>query len=188
MERIWTTQVAEHVGKEVHLAGWLHRFRRLSHVSFLILRDVKGLAQVVVEDTEVVERVARLHHETVLGLTGTVTANATAPGGVELHNPQVEVLSEAVAPLPFDLFRPAIRAPLPTMLDHAALALRHPRQRALFTLSAISMRAFRATLDALDFTEIQTPKIVGSATEGGANVFTLDYLGRPAYLSQSPPL
>ena len=187
-ERIWTTQVPEHVGKEVRLAGWLHRFRRLSSVSFLILRDARGLAQVVVEDAELAERLARLHHETALTLTATVTANPAAPRGVELHDPRVEVISAAIAPLPFDLFRPTIQAPLPTLLDHAPLALRHPRQRALFTLSALSMRAFRTTLDALGFTEIQTPKIVGSATEGGANVFTLDYFGRPAYLSQSPQL
>ena len=71
-ERVWTTELAAHVGKEVRLAGWLHRLRRLSNVSFLILRDARGLAQVVVEDTEVVERLARLHHESVLSLTGTL--------------------------------------------------------------------------------------------------------------------
>jgi len=157
-------------------------------VSFLILRDARGLAQAVVEDEAVVERVGRLHHESAIQLTGTVVANPAAPGGVEISGPRVEVLSEAVAPMPFDLFRPTVQAPLPTLLDHAPLALRHPRQRALFTLSAVSMRVFRATLDTLGFTEIQTPKIVGSATEGGANVFTLDYMGRPAYLSQSPQL
>jgi nondiscriminating aspartyl-tRNA synthetase len=187
-ERAWTTELGARIGQEVRLAGWLHRLRRLSNVSFLILRDARGLAQIVVEEAETVERLARLHHESVLSVTGTATANSTAPGGVEVHRPHVEVLSEALAPLPFDLFRPTIQAPLPTLLDHAPLALRHPRQRALFTLSALAMRAFRGTLDAQGFTEIQTPKIVGSATEGGANVFTLDYLGRPAYLSQSPQL
>jgi nondiscriminating aspartyl-tRNA synthetase len=74
------------------------------------------------------------------------------------------------------------------MLDHAPVALRHPRQRALFQLSAASMSGFRAALQSRDFIEIQTPKIVGAATEGGANVFKLDYFGRPAYLSQSPQL
>ena len=187
-ERIWTTHVGEHVGKEVRLAGWLHRFRQLSNVSFLILRDAKGLAQVVVEDGVLAERLGRLQHESVLELTGTVTGNPQAPGGVEVHRPVVSVLSEAAAPTPFDLFRPQIQAPLPTMLDHAAIALRHPRQRALFRIAGASMRGFRETLRGLDFVEIQTPKIVGSATEGGANVFTIDYMGRPAYLSQSPQL
>ena len=187
-ERIWTTALGEHVGEEVRLAGWLHRFRRLSGVSFLVLRDARGLAQVVVEDEEVVERVARLQHESVVEVTGMATANAQAPGGVEVTAPRVTVLSEATAAPPFDLFRPAIQAPLPTLLDHAPLALRHLRQRALFRVSAASMRGFRETLDGMGFVDIQTPKIVGSATEGGANVFSVDYMGRRAYLSQSPQL
>jgi nondiscriminating aspartyl-tRNA synthetase len=109
-----------------------------------------------------------------------------APGGVEVHQPVVEVLAPASAPPPFDLFRPTLAAQLPTILDHAPLALRHPRQRALFRLAAASMSGFRATLRDRQFVEIQTPKIVAAATEGGANVFAIDYFGRPAYLAQSP--
>src|SRR5205085_10877135 len=75
---------------------------------------------------------------------------------------------------------------LSTHLDHGVLAARPPRQRSMFRLSAGVMRAYRETLTAEGFTEIQTPKIVASATESGANVFKLDYFGRPAYLAQSP--
>jgi len=84
--------------------------------------------------------------------------------------------------------RPGLTASPPFLLDHAALSLRHPRIRAAFAISAASLTGFRSTLDALDFTEIQTPKIVSTATESGANVFELDYFGRPAYLAQSPQL
>ena len=77
-------------------------------------------------------------------------------------------------------------AQLPTLLDNAPLALRHPRHRAIFQLSAASMNGFRATLRGMDFIEIQTPKIVASATEGGANVFEIGYFGQKAYLAQSP--
>ncbi len=188
MERIWTTELSRHAGERVRLAGWLHRLRRHSNVSFLVLRDGKGLAQIVVEDGALVERLAQLHHESVLLIEGQAVAEPQAPGGVEVHGPTVEVLSRAVEPPPFDLFRPVLKAQLPTILDHAPLALRHPRQRALFQVAAASMAGFRDTLRALDFVEIQTPKIVGAATEGGANVFRLDYFGRPAYLSQSPQL
>jgi nondiscriminating aspartyl-tRNA synthetase len=187
-ERTWTSEVAAHAGQEVRLAGWLHRFRRLSSVSFLVLRDARGLAQIVVEDSDTVALLSWLPHESVLEVVGTARAVPAAPGGVEIHDPRVRVLSEAQAPPPFDLFRPALPVPLPTLLDHAPVALRHPRQRALFQLSAASMRGFRETLRGLGFTEVQTPKIVGAATEGGANVFTVDYMGRPAYLSQSPQL
>jgi nondiscriminating aspartyl-tRNA synthetase len=188
MERIWSTQIGAHVGERVRLAGWLHRLRQLSNLSFLILRDAKGLAQIVVEDQALAERLAGLHAETVLAVEGVVVAEPQAPGGVEIHLPAVVVLSESAAPPPFDLFRPALKAQLPTILDHAPVALRHLRQRALFQVASASMAGFRAALQAREFVEIQTPKLVGAATEGGANVFKIDYFGRPAYLSQSPQL
>ena len=188
MERVWTTQLGAHIGERVRIAGWLHRLRQLSNLSFLVVRDGQGLAQVVVEDPALIARLAELHAETVLAIEGVVVAEPQAPGGVEIHQPTVEVLAAAVAPPPFDLFRPAINAQLPTFLDHAPVGLRHPRQRAIFRVAAASMAGFRAALTALQFVEIQTPKIVGAATEGGANVFRLDYFGQPAYLSQSPQL
>jgi nondiscriminating aspartyl-tRNA synthetase len=154
-------------------------------VTFVILRDVRGLAQVVVEDAELVATLAKLNAESVLEIEGLVVASSAA-AGFELQQPDVRVLSAATAPPPFDLFRPNLNLQLPVLLDHAAVALRHPRQRALFELSAASLHGFRTTLDAQGFTEIQTPKIVASATEGGANVFEIDYFGKPAYLAQSP--
>jgi nondiscriminating aspartyl-tRNA synthetase len=185
VERIWSTGLKEHVGEQVQLAGWLHRFRQLSHVSFLILRDAKGLAQVVVEDPELSERLAGMHNESVLLVQGTAAAEPQAPGGVEVHDPAVELLAPAYPP-PFDLFRPTLKAQLPTILDHAPLALRHPHHRAYFEMASASMEGFRATLRSRNFTEIQTPKIVAAATESGSNVFAIDYFGRPAYLAQSP--
>ncbi len=184
--RIWTTELSNHIGERVHLAGWLHRLRRLSSVTFLVLRDSQGLAQIVILDPALADRLASLYHESVLWVEGTVIAAEQAPGGVEIHDPVIEVEAPACEPPPFDLFRPRLNAQLPTLLDHAPLALRHPFQRALFRLAAVSMAGFRATLSAAGFVEIQTPKIVSSVTESGANVFTLDYFGRPAYLAQSP--
>jgi len=87
---------------------------------------------------------------------------------------------------PVELWRPAITAGLPTLLDNAAVTWRHPAQRARWELAAASLQGFRATLDAAGFTEIQTPKLVASATESGANVFPVDYFGRQAFLAQSP--
>ena len=188
MERIWTTDLSSHVGERVRLAGWLHRLRQLSGVSFLVLRDGKGLAQIVVDDPALVEQVAGLRGESVLVVEGDAVAEPQAPRGVEIRQPAVEVLAPASAPPPFALFRPTLKAQLPTILDHAALTLRHPRRRALFRLASASMAGFRRTLRAMDFVEIQTPKIVASATESGANVFAIDYFGAPAYLAQSPQL
>ena len=186
MERIWTSEIGAHAGERVRLAGWLHRLRRLSRVSFLILRDAKGFAQIVLDDPALIERLMALPSESVLSVEGVVTPRPQAPGGVEIHQPSVEVISAACAPPPFDLFRPTIKAQLPTILDHAPLALRHLRHRAYVQVAAALMAGFRASLRAMDFVEIQTPKLVATATEGGANVFAVDYFGRPAYLAQSP--
>ncbi len=186
MKRIWSTQLGSYVGERVHLAGWVHRLRQLSNVSFLILRDGKGLAQIVVEDATLADQLAGLVAETVVSVEGLAVAESQAPGGVEIHQPTINIISPASEPPPFDLFRPSIKAQLPTILDHAPIALRHPRHRALFQLAAVSMAGFRATLQEMDFVEIQTPKIVESATEGGANVFAIDYFGSTAYLAQSP--
>jgi nondiscriminating aspartyl-tRNA synthetase len=186
MNRMYSSQLGEQVGARVCVSGWLHRLRRLSSVSFLILRDAHGLAQIVVEDAALIERLAGLYHESVLRVEGDVIANPQAPGGIEIVNPVVDVLACAVEPPPFDLFRPALKAQLPTLLDHAALTLRHPRRRAFARLAAASAAGFRETLTTLGFVEIFTPKIVASATESGANVFALDYFGKTAYLAQSP--
>jgi nondiscriminating aspartyl-tRNA synthetase len=185
-ERILSVQLGQHVGEHVTLYGWLHHLRRLSNVTFLILRDRSGMAQVVIEESSLVESLEGCYHESVIAVEGKVMVEPQAPGGYELHNPTIQLLSQVSEPPPIDLFRPKLKAQLPTILDHAPLSLRHPRQRALWSLADASMSGFRQTLKGHGFTEIQTPKIVGSATESGANVFQLDYFGTPAYLAQSP--
>jgi nondiscriminating aspartyl-tRNA synthetase len=170
-------------GEPVRLEGWVHRRRELATVTFLVLRDRSGLAQVVVRGDAAA---ALPPEETTVRVTGTATANAAAPGGVEVTDPVVTPLTEPAATPPIELWRPALNASLPTLLDHAPVTWRHPQQRARWELAAASLRGFRATLDAAGFTEVQTPKFVASATESGANVFEVDYFGRPAYLAQSP--
>ena len=97
MERIWTTELGQHIGERVRLAGWLHRFRLLGSIGFLILRDGKGLAQIVVSDQALIEELTRLSNESVIAVQGVVAAEAQAPGGVEIHEPRVEVFSPAAA-------------------------------------------------------------------------------------------
>lgn len=167
-------------GSTVRLQGWVHRRRELSALTFLVVRDRSGLAQVVVREGGVPPE------ETTVEVVGTATANAQAPGGIEVTDPVITPLTEPAATPPIELWRPTVNAGLPTMLDHAPVTWRHPAQRARWELAAASVRGFRATLDRLGFTEIQTPKFVASATESGANVFEVDYFGRPAYLAQSP--
>jgi nondiscriminating aspartyl-tRNA synthetase len=186
MQRILSAELPVHVGQTVELAGWVHRRRLLKSVAFLIVRDRAGLAQVVVSSPELRARLETLTEETVVELQGTVVANAAAPGGVELVDASMGTPSGVAVAPPFDLYRPTLSASLPTMLDHASVSLRHPSRRSALRLSAAATAGFRSTLDAAGYTEVHTPKIVASATESGANVFGIDYFGRPAYLAQSP--
>ena len=158
-------------GRQVLIEGWVHRRRELGAVTFLIVRDRSGLAQVVVRNPEARQVVRRCGEETVVAVTGVATRNPAAPGGTELTEPQITPLGEPAQPPPVELWRPSLDAGLPKILDHAAVAWRHPARRARWELAAASLRGFRAALDRLGFTEIQTPKLVSSATEGGANVF-----------------
>jgi nondiscriminating aspartyl-tRNA synthetase len=173
-------------GRPVLIQGWVHRRRVLGAVTFLILRDRSGLAQVVVRDPQARQMVRRCGEESVVAVTGVAKHNPAAPGGVEVTGPAITLLGEPAQSPPVDLWRPAIDAGLPAILDHAAVSWRHPARRARWELAAASLRGFRAALDELGFTEIRTPKLVSSATESGATVFGVDYFGRPAYLAQSP--
>jgi nondiscriminating aspartyl-tRNA synthetase len=187
ISRVLAADLPGHVGEQVRIAGWLHRRRELKSLTFLVVRDRSGLAQAVVSAAPQAEgRTPDLPEETVIEIAGTVTASAQAPGGAELIEPAITVLSGPAAPPPFDIYRPKVTASLPTILDHAPTTLRHPVLKAGFEIASASVAGFRAALDHLGFTEVQTPKIVESATESGANVFGIDYFGRPAYLAQSP--
>jgi nondiscriminating aspartyl-tRNA synthetase len=186
MQRILSHALPSYVGSDIRIEGWVHRRRELKSVAFLIIRDRSGLAQVVVDSDETRDQLRGLPEETVVSVTGRVLANPVAPGGVEVVSPAIEALSDPAITAPFDLYRPELTASLPTLLDYAPIALRHQSLRAAAVLSARATKGFRSALDALDFTEVHTPKIVASATESGANVFALDYFGRPAYLAQSP--
>jgi nondiscriminating aspartyl-tRNA synthetase len=186
MQRILSAHLPDHEGKRITIAGWIHRRRLLKSVAFLIVRDEAGLAQVVVPEPELRARLETLTEETVVEVDGTVVANAAAPGGVEVVGATLRTPAGVAQAPPFDLYRPSVAAALPTLLDHAAVALRHPARQAVFRASAAAVAGFRSTLDAAGFVEVHTPKIVASATESGANVFAIDYFGRPAFLAQSP--
>ncbi|MFC4064083.1 aspartate--tRNA(Asn) ligase [Actinoplanes subglobosus] len=187
MQRILSTELAgQEPGREVTVAGWIHRRRLLKSVAFLVVRDAGGFSQVVVTEPETREQLERLTEESVVEVTAVVSANEQAPYGVELTSPSIHELSRVAVPLPFEMHRPALNAGLPAQLDHAALALRHPSRAAGLRVAAAATKGFREALEAQRFVEIHTPKIVESATESGANVFKIDYFGRPGYLAQSP--
>ncbi|MFG1796066.1 aspartate--tRNA(Asn) ligase [Nocardia sp. NPDC049149] len=188
MPRTLCSALAATPADPVTVEGWIHRRRQLATVTFVVLRDRSGLAQVVATDPLVREQVSGLPEETVVRVTGTASTNPKAPGGVEIVDPTIRPLGAPAEPPPLELWRPELGGTLPTVLDHAALSWRHPTRQAVWQLAAASLAGFRRHLDGAGFTEVATPKIVGQSTESGANVFPLDYFGATAYLAQSPQL
>jgi nondiscriminating aspartyl-tRNA synthetase len=188
MKRIRTTELGAHAGERVRLQGWLHQFRELGKVNFLIVRDGWGTAQAVVDDEQVLERLRGVQVESIVEVTGVATAVPQAPGGVELHETVVRVLVPVEEPPPVEINKREMKASLDTFLEHAVVGLRHPKRRAVLRLEAALVAGFRTALNARGFTEIQSPKILGSFSEGGADVFRVQYFEREAYLAQSPQL
>lgn len=186
MQEIRTVEAKAFIGQPVRLQGWLHNVRRMGGISFIVLRDGWGTIQAVTENEADLAPIAELSLETVIALEGVVVSSEQALGGIELHQPRLEVITPVQEAPPIPLNKRQIKAGLPTQLDHATVVNRHPARRAVFRLAAGAMAGFRQTLTAHHFTEIQSPKIVASATESGANVFKLGYFGREAYLAQSP--
>jgi nondiscriminating aspartyl-tRNA synthetase len=186
MQRIRTTQVHEHIGERVRLAGWMHQLRALGKINFLLVRDGHGIVQAMTQDTSALSALSRLQTETVIEVEGTVVAEPQAPSGLELHDIVVNIVTPVTEAVPIPLNKPIMPATLDTFLNHATVALRHPHRRALFRIAAEIMAAFREFLNGEGFTEIQTPKLVASATESGANVFTVEYFRQKAFLAQSP--
>ena len=186
MDRTLAIDLPTSVGERVRMAGWLHHQRQLANVSFVLLRDRSGIAQVVLVDPDTRAAVSALMAETVVEVMGTVVQSDQAPEGVEVVEADVAVVAEPAAPPPLELRRPQLNAQLPTLLDHAAVSLRHPARRAVAQIASASTFGFRSSLDQLGFTEIFTPKVVAAATESGATVFPIDWFGRRAFLAQSP--
>ncbi len=188
LERIQTTQATEHVGQRVRMAGWLHRLRRLGGINFLVLRDGFGMFQAVLGNSDELDGLRNVLPESVIQVDGTVVTEPQAPSGLELHNCRVRTITPVTETLPFEINKKVFKAGLDVFLDHAPVGLRHPRKQATFRLFSGILAAFREYLANQGFTEIQTPKLVGTATEGGANVFSVEYFGQRAYLAQSPQL
>lgn len=188
MQRTLTSEVKAHAGERIRVTGWLHSLRQLGGLNFLVIRDGWGLVQAIAEREEELAPLIenKLSVESVIAVEGLVVNEAQAPGGAELHNLSIEVITPIKEAPAIPLNKRKISANISTLLDQAVIMNRHPTRRAIFSLAAGMLGSFRNTLTTQGFTEIQTPKIVAAATESGANAFKLDYFGRPAYLAQSP--
>jgi nondiscriminating aspartyl-tRNA synthetase len=188
--RTLTDDVKNHVGEAVRIEGWLHKKRLLGGLTFINVRDRRGLTQVVLEDKDEVEKLRGLQIGTVLAVEGKAVEEPRAPGGAELHEAQLTVLVPVTDEPPIEIDKPLSHKPdnLDTLFDYRVIGLRNLQEQAVFKIRAAVLRDIRQYLVGNDFIEIQTPKLVAGAAEGGAEVFKLDYFGKEASLAQSPQL
>jgi nondiscriminating aspartyl-tRNA synthetase len=187
MSRTLGSEVKKQIGKEVTIQGWVHKKRLLGGLTFINIRDRTGLTQVLVEDKNEVEKLRGLQIGTVLSVTGTVVEDERAPGGAELHEPTLEVVTPVTDEPPIEIDKPLSHKSehLETLFDNRVIGLRNLQEQALFTTKAQVASSIRAFFKDNDFTEIHTPKLLAEPTEGGAEVFKLDYFGKTATLAQS---
>lgn len=187
-QRVLSSDLKDHIGKEVTVQGWIHKKRLLGGLNFINLRDRRGLVQAVVEDKDEVEKLRGLHIGTVLAVTGTVVAEERAPSGAELHKPTIEVLVPVTEEPPIEIDKPIQHKAenLDTLFENRVLNVRNLQEQKIFKIRGSLTCAIREFLDEHEFIEIDTPKLLPEATEGGAEVFKLDYFGKEATLAQSP--
>ncbi|MDF2626345.1 MAG: aspS [Symbiobacteriaceae bacterium] len=181
--RVLAAQLGAYVGEVVTLKGWVHNVRHMGNLAFLVLRDRTGLVQCVLEG----ELAGRpIENESVVAVSGKVVAALKALGGVEVQATGLEVISAPSMPLPFEINKKEVKAGLESVLDHRVLSMRNPQIHAVFTIQSALAGGFREYLSSQNFTQIFTPKIVATGTEGGSNLFPIEYFEQRAYLAQSP--
>ncbi|MGC8974341.1 MAG: aspartate--tRNA(Asn) ligase [Thermoproteus sp.] len=176
-------------GREVVVAGWVWEIRDLGRVKFVVLRDREGFVQLTFKagrtPDDLLSKIPHLNKEDVVVVRGIVEASKIARSGVEIFPQEMWVLAKA-KPLPVDLWEGT--SDLPTRLKYRAADLKSPKNLAIFTTASEILKAIREVLYRHKFVEVFTPKIIATSTEGGAELFTVLYFERVAYLAQSPQL
>ena len=185
------SELSNSVGKKVHLAGWVHDVRILGGISFVLLRNSKGIVQVAAPKKDVpstvIEAIGGLHQEDVITVEGVVKESKAARLGFEVIPSSVEVVSKAAVPLPLDP-RGVTPASLDTRLLWRSLELRRPEASAVFKIENSVVQGFEDFLRGEGFIRAFTPSIIGGVSEGGSEVFRIDFYGKAAFLRQDPQL
>src|SRR6202167_3730235 len=186
MTRILISELPSHVGEQVTIRGWAQAVRDQKRVQFVVVRDELGLAQTVLgkddPPTELNEQITSLHVESAVTLTGTVVADERVKlGGVELQLEGIEAAPPAEPEVPI-----AADSALDKRIDWRYIDLRRPDRRLIFEVQTTAEHAMRDYWRKEGFIEIHTPKLMGSASESGAELFKVEYFDGVAYLAQSP--
>ncbi len=173
-------------GQDVLFGGWVVDLRKLGKMAFLTVRDVTGMCQVIVKG-DAMSLLEGLNRQSVVRILGKVQASKAKDFDFEVSAIELQVLAKAEYPLPIDPIG-RLESDIDNRLNSRALDMRNQKTASIFKLRSQVLASIRETLIKRKFIEINTPKIIGSASEGGADLFSLDYFGKQAYLAQSPQL
>lgn len=183
LERTFVNEVKNSQDETILLRGWVYKIIDLSNIVFVKLRDKSGIIQLVTNK----EQIEGLKLENAIEVIGKKSENEKAPGGVEIIVDEIKILGKTYYDkLPFEINSYKNKAALETQLDHRTIALRRPEIRAIFKVQNEIEQAFRDYLRSKNFEQIHTAKIIDSSTEGGSEMFTVNYFDRRSFLAQSP--
>lgn len=188
--KVNTNELQNFIGKDVKVAGFVHEFRNLGKIKFVVLRDWKGFVQITAKKGVVKDELFNIidvRKEEAIEVTGTVVENAIAPNGIEIIPKSFKVVGKVYKKLPIDPTG-VVESELDTRLDYRYLDLRKPTVRKIFEVKSLLCNAFREYALKNNFVEIHPTAIVASATEGGAEVFPVQYFEHKVFLAQSPQL
>jgi nondiscriminating aspartyl-tRNA synthetase len=174
------------IGYEVRIAGWIEDFRDIGKLGFMTLRDVTGAIQSVLLGDNL-EKAKKIPRQSSVLIVGTVQSTKSKNFQIEVLAKEIYIYSEANPTLPIDPTG-RIESNLDNRLDSRALDLRNPKVSKIFLLRSNILKIIRDFLTLQSFIEVNTPKIIGSASEGGSNLFSFEYFKKKGYLAQSPQL
>ncbi|MDR2873233.1 MAG: aspartate--tRNA(Asn) ligase [Methanobrevibacter sp.] len=179
------------VDEEIVVMGWIHEIRDLGGIIFIVLRDKDGKIQITAPtkkiDAELVEQIRNFKKESVIAIKGIVQSSNKAPNGVEIIPGAIKILNESNQPLPMDPTNKT-NAEIDTRLDNRFIDLRRENISSIFKIKSQMLHSVRMFFEENGFLEVNTPKLVASATEGGTELFPITYFEREAFLGQSPQL
>lgn len=186
--RTLNRELKEHIGESVTIRGWIHKKRLLGGLNFITVRDRSGVSQSLIEDKDEIEKLRGMQVGSIVAFSGSVVADERAPGGAELHDVTVTVEVPVTDEPPIEIDKPIPHKAenLDTLFEYRVLNIRNLQEQKIFKIRATMTQLIREYLVAQECVEIDTPKLLAEATEGGAEVFKLDYFDRTATLAQSP--
>lgn len=189
MTRTYIADLKDHLGKQVNIKGFAQVIRKQGGIIFAIIRDITGTVQTVTikSNAENFDKLVSLSLESVVSVVGEAKENQQAPGGLEIFVESIEILSLAEPELPIPVNEKGEgETNIDTRLDWRYLDLRKEENALIFKVWTLMDQVFVNYFTGRKFIQIHSPKTTASPSEGGAELFEIDYFGNKAYLTQSP--